>query len=52
MVKNRKPKADVIPSSPPPLVEQTPDQVRGILWKIALDSEQSGTARVARADCY
>jgi hypothetical protein len=28
-------------------VEQTPDEVRAILWKIALDSNQSGTARVA-----
>ena len=28
-------------------VEQTPDQVRAILWKIASDLEQSGTARVA-----
>ena len=28
-------------------VEQTPDEVRAILWKIALDSDQSGTARVA-----
>jgi hypothetical protein len=28
-------------------VEQTPDEVRAILWKIASDSEQSGTARVA-----
>ena len=28
-------------------MEQTPDQLRGILWKIALDPEQSGTARVA-----
>ena len=28
-------------------VEQTPDEVRAILWKIASDLEQSGTARVA-----
>jgi hypothetical protein len=27
--------------------EQTPDEVRGILWKIARDPGQSGTARVA-----
>jgi hypothetical protein len=27
--------------------EQTPDQARAILWQIARDSEQSGTARVA-----
>jgi hypothetical protein len=28
-------------------VEQTPDEVRAILWKIASDPEESGTARVA-----
>jgi hypothetical protein len=28
-------------------LEQTPDHVRAILWKIASDLEQSGTARVA-----
>ena len=28
-------------------VEQTPDRVRAILWGIASDSEESGTARVA-----
>jgi hypothetical protein len=28
-------------------VEQTPDEVRTILWGIAHDTEQSGTARVA-----
>ena len=27
--------------------EQTPEQVRAILWGIASDSEQSGTARVS-----
>jgi hypothetical protein len=27
--------------------EQTPDQVRGILWKIASDPKESGTARVS-----
>ena len=27
--------------------EQTPDEVRAILWRIACDPEQSGTARVA-----
>jgi hypothetical protein len=27
-------------------VEQTADEVRAILWKIASDAEQSGTARV------
>jgi len=30
-----------------PTVEQTPDEVRAILWRIARDTEQSGTARVA-----
>jgi hypothetical protein len=30
-----------------PTLEQTPDEVRAILWKIALDPEESGTARVA-----
>jgi hypothetical protein len=29
-----------------PTVEQTPDEVRTILWKIASDPKQSGTARV------
>ena len=28
-------------------LEQTPDEVRAILWQIARDPEQSGTARVA-----
>jgi hypothetical protein len=27
--------------------DQTPDEVRSILWKIASDPEQSGTARVS-----
>jgi hypothetical protein len=27
-------------------VEQTPDEVRAILWQIARDPEQSGTSRV------
>jgi hypothetical protein len=44
-------KAATTPPSPPPEVcataEQTPDQVRAILWKIAQDPEQSGTARVS-----
>jgi hypothetical protein len=44
-----KPKPKV-PASPHPqgcfTMEQTPDEVRAILWKIALDPEQSGTARV------
>lgn len=30
-----------------PTTERTPDQVRGILWQIARDPEQSGTARVS-----
>jgi len=34
-------------ASPPSVVEQTADEVRGILWQIASDSEQSGTARVS-----
>jgi hypothetical protein len=46
-----KPKATATPPSPHReacfTVEQTPDQVRAILWKIASDPEQSGTARVA-----
>jgi hypothetical protein len=46
-----KPKATATLDSPHPevcfTVEQTPDQVRAILWKIASDLEQSGTARVA-----
>jgi hypothetical protein len=44
-------KATTTPRSPHPegcfTVEQTPDQVRAILWKIASDPEQSGTARVS-----
>jgi hypothetical protein len=47
----RKPKAAATPCSPHPDVcptlEQTPDEVRAILWRIARDAEQSGTARVA-----
>jgi hypothetical protein len=40
-----KPKA---PGPEPGLtLDQTPDEVRVILWKIASDPEQSGTARVA-----
>jgi hypothetical protein len=39
------------PKAPGPEVcftlEQTPDQVRAILWAIASDPEQSGTARTA-----
>jgi hypothetical protein len=46
-----KPKATATLHSPHPevcaTVEQTPDQVRAILWKIASDPGQSGTARVA-----
>ena len=46
-----KPKAPATLPSPHPevcfTVEQTPDEVRAILWKIASNSEQSGTARVA-----
>jgi hypothetical protein len=32
-------------------LEQTPDEVRSILWRIASDLEQSGTARVAACRC-
>jgi hypothetical protein len=39
-------KATATLPSPHSDVEQTPDQVRAILWKIASDPEQSGTARV------
>jgi hypothetical protein len=39
------------PKAPRPDVcltlDQTPDRVRAILWKIASDHEESGTARVA-----
>ena len=39
------------PKAPAPdgslTMEQTPDEVRSILWGIARDREQSGTARVA-----
>jgi len=40
-------KADATLDSPCPTAGQTPDEVRGILWQIARDPEQSGTARVA-----
>ena len=44
-------KAPTTPRSPGPDVcptaEQTPDEVRAILWKIASDTRQSGTARVS-----
>jgi hypothetical protein len=51
MTKRRdRPKANATLHSPRPevcfTVEQTPDEVRAILWKIASDPEQSGTARV------
>jgi hypothetical protein len=42
-----KPKASINLPSPRLEVDQTPDQVRAILWGIASDSEQSGTARVS-----
>jgi hypothetical protein len=39
------------PKAPGPDVcftlEQTPDEVRAILWRIASDPEESGTSRVA-----
>jgi hypothetical protein len=40
-------KATATLPSPPPEVEHTPDEVRTILWGIASDPEQSGTARVS-----
>jgi hypothetical protein len=44
-------KATATPPSPPPevcaTVGRTPDEVRAILWKIASDPQQSGTARVS-----
>jgi hypothetical protein len=42
-----KPKAAATLPSPCPEVEQIPDAVRRILWGIASDPEQSGTARVS-----
>ena len=39
-------KAAVTLDAPCPTVEQTPDEARRILWRIARDTEQSGTARV------
>jgi hypothetical protein len=51
MTKIRKPKAPATPSSSHPeacfTAEQTPDEAVAILWRIARDPEQSGTARVA-----
>jgi hypothetical protein len=50
MTKPRGKKAAATLSSPHGEVcttaEQTPDEVRAILWKIASDPQQSGTARV------
>jgi hypothetical protein len=44
-------KATATPHSPDPdvcpMAGQTPDEALAILWKIARDPEQSGTARVA-----
>jgi hypothetical protein len=42
-----KPKASTTPPSPRLEADRTPDQVRAILWAIANDTEQSGTARVS-----
>jgi hypothetical protein len=42
--------AATLPSPQPelsPTVGETPERVRAILWKIASDPEQSGTARVS-----
>ena len=46
MTKSRS-KADATLDSPCPTVEQTPNEARRILWRIARDTKQSGTARVA-----
>jgi hypothetical protein len=47
----RKQKAGATPPSPDddvrPTGEQSPEEVRAILWKIASDPRQSGTARVS-----
>jgi hypothetical protein len=44
-----KPKATQLSPYPDvcPTAEQTPDEVRRILWNIASDPKQSGTARTA-----
>jgi hypothetical protein len=51
MTKSRGKKAAATLGSPSPelcaTVAQSPDEVRAILWRIARDPEQSGTARVA-----
>jgi len=47
MTKTRKHRAETAPPLPPPDAEQTPDEVRAILWKIASDPKESGTARVS-----
>jgi hypothetical protein len=51
MAKTRKPKAAATLALPHPevchTVQQTPDEVRAILWGIASDPEESGTARVS-----
>ena len=50
MSKSKPKVAATLPSPQPgvsPTVGGTPDEVRAILWKIALDAKESGTARVA-----
>jgi hypothetical protein len=47
MAKPSKPKATVTLGAPCPEVEQIPDEVRTILWRIASDPKESGTARVS-----
>ena len=51
MTKRGKPRAIATLGSPSPdvcpSVGQTPDEVRTLLWRIARDTGQSGTARVA-----
>jgi hypothetical protein len=46
MTKSRGKSPATLGSSDPEL-EQSPDEARQILWKIARDPKQSGTARVA-----
>src|SRR5262245_38251775 len=50
MTKSRSKKASATLVSPDPdacfTVEQTPDELRKVLWRIALDPKESGTAKV------
>jgi hypothetical protein len=47
MTKPRRKRAAATLPSPCPEVEQIPDEVRRILWGIASNPEESGTARTA-----